>query len=127
MGKNKYIMIRLLILLITLNALSPMTGLVCSGASIPSKVITFDVQNLTKKQIPSDRLSQVHCNNPSMMVTDSKIDCNSSCCISCTVLSTMLTNARCDSFHSFPSVKPITHLTFFHTRYSPPESPPPIV
>ena len=123
--KNKYIMIRLLILLITLNALSPMTGLSCSGASISSKVITFDVQHLTKKQTSSDMLSQAHCNNPSMM--DSKRACHSSCCVNCLAVPAMTTTIHCDLFHTFSPIKPIAHLAFFYTRYFPPESPPPLV
>ena len=128
--------IRFFILLLTLNALSPITGFACIGMDVSTmpKAIINDVQSVTHEQSVSpvsmtSTASQEHCNNPSMM--DTRIDkaCDSSCCVNCIALSTLFITSQADItlLAAVSSLKPISGTTTFYTRYFSPELRPPLI
>ena len=131
--------IRFFIFLLTLNALSPITGFACVSTNVstmPKAMISDvqDVQRITHEQSVSpvsmtSTASQVHCNNSSMM--DTRIDkaCDSACCVNCIAVSTLLITSPADIalLAAASSLKPISGTTTFYTRYLSPELQPPLI
>ena len=123
-------MIRLLILLITLNALSPSTGLACLCASEMKAEWVSNMQytnNTRENSIAT--VSPTHCNNPSMMnaMQEQTMNCDAECCADCLSISPVLFTSFSTLSLAAISTQPILAYINFHSRSLTPELQPPLV
>ena len=121
------IMIRILILLLTLNALFPTAGFSCVCASKMSSALSIsDMQALMEKSTTTDAdtavpTSTMNCDH-SMNMT-----CDSECCASCLGVFAVLTSPLTLLPILTISTKPVSGYINFHTRNISPELQPPLV
>lgn len=127
-------MIRILILLITLNAIFPVAGSasVCaSNMSEASAAIDGEHDSLHSQHESASTSSQSHCNHPDMSCNDhdmaSAMHCDSGCCVSCLGVSATLPTSLPDLLSPITSIKPVSGYINFYTRSISPELQPPLV
>lgn len=121
-------MIRLLILLMTLNALFSGVGFACVGASDLSKAQSSTVQVLTS-ETQSSSITQQHCTNSTAMdaMQMQVMDCDSTCCISCLGMSAVPISLLVDLPSVVLSLQVHSGTIHFYTRSISPELQPPLV
>jgi hypothetical protein len=127
-------MIRILILLVTLNALFPTAGLACvskTSANMSTVSITTSIgeaQGLTADNAshhPSATISvssQMHCDDPMQVM-----DCDSGCCANCVSISIALTPSSSVLLSPMLASKPVSSSVNFYTRHTSPELQPPLI
>lgn len=138
-------MIRILILLITLNAIFPVAGFASMCASNMSNASMSEMKNTSDNlnhQVTHDTLqsqhetaitsSQMHCDDPSMACYESDMDmtamdCDSGCCVSCVGASAALTTPTIQLLSPTVSTKPVSGYINYYTRSISPELQPPLV
>ncbi len=144
-------MIRLLIVLITLNAIFPIAGIASVCASNTSKVSTISSSSMTASTTSTDKADhdamqagtapentasstmKMHCNDPDMACYDSdkdgfmqSMDCDSSCCNNCLGVTAAITMTPSQTLPYTPSIKPVSTYLTFYTRSISPELQPPL-
>lgn len=132
-------MIRILILLVTLNAIFPAAGIASICAPNKTESLMSTTNNVSDTHHQNTSVStQKHCNHPGMSgscdmegmdniaETTQTYDCDSSCCTSCLGISAILDYTHNVSVSHSLSMIPIPGYITFHTRFISPELRPPL-
>jgi len=136
-------MIRILILLITLNAIFPVAGIASVCASDRSSTVSMKMHSVANASVTQTQESpqgnlqetialsdQSHCNDPQMSCNDqtmNSMNCDSGCCVSCLGVSAAMTTASTVLLSPTVSIKPVSGYINFYTRSISPELQPPLV
>lgn len=139
-------MIRILILLMALNAIFPAAGIASICASNKTESLISSTNSLFDASVIADThhhqnrsvSTQKNCDHPgmsgscdmermgNMAETTHTADCDSSCCTSCLGISAILDHTHNVSVSHTLSMIPVSGYVTFHTRFISPELRPPL-